>query len=89
MPNNPTNDPYQGSGTEPSRQFITIAPSDVTALAQAIRGLYIGGAGNVTVKGGDGVSVVFTAVPVGTTLPIVPTFIMATGTTATLMIGLT
>jgi hypothetical protein len=83
-----TTDPYAGSGNEPAREMFTVVPSDGVALAKIPRGLYVGGLGDVTVKDQAGTSVVFKAVPVGTVLPICPSFIMATGTTATLMIGL-
>jgi hypothetical protein len=81
-------DPYAGSGNEPAREMFTVAPSDAVALTKIPRGIYVGGTGDVVVKDHLGTSVTFKAVPVGTVLPICPTFIMATGTTATLMVGL-
>lgn len=84
----PSTDPFAGSGSEPARKFLTIVTSDGVDVASPIRGLYVGGTGDVTAIDHAGTSVVFKAVPVGTTLPICPKRIMATGTTATLMIGL-
>jgi hypothetical protein len=51
-------------------------------------GIYVGGAGNVSVVMEDGSTVTFTAPPVGTILPIRVKRVRATGTTATLLIGL-
>ena len=64
-----------------------IVPSD-TALNGG-SAIYVGGAGNVTVNmQGDGSLVTFTAVPVGTILPVAFQRVRATLTTATLMVGL-
>lgn len=84
----PSTNPFAGSGSEPARQFFTIAPNDATDLPSVPRGVYVGGAGDIVATGHDGVDVTFKAVPVGTTLPISPKRIKATLTTATLMIGL-
>lgn len=50
--------------------------------------IYVGGAGNVAVTMESGDVVTFTAPPVGTVLPIRVSRVMATNTTATLLIGL-
>lgn len=63
-----------------------ITPSDATL--QAFRALYIGGTGTVTLIDESGASVLFSAIPVGTYLWIGGTKVMATGTTATLIVGL-
>lgn len=65
---------------------FAVTPSD--ASTQRAKALYIGGAGAVAVKTEDGTSVVFSAVPVGSILPIKTTQILSTGTTATLILGL-
>lgn len=67
---------------------IVIVPSD-TVSQGTFRGLYVGGAGNVTMIGLDGASVLFASVPAGTVLNVGFTKIMATGTAATLMTGIT
>lgn len=66
--------------------YKTAVPSD--SSPQNCRAIYVGGAGDVTIKGKDGNTVLFKAPPVGTILPLVldGEFLMATGTTATLMI---
>jgi hypothetical protein len=70
-----------------SAQAVTT--SDTTPVN--CRAIYVGGAGNVAVKTTkDATAVTFTAPPVGTILPIMIDggFIMATNTTATLLVAL-
>jgi hypothetical protein len=57
------------------------------ATGGKINALYIGGAGNVVVRTLSGRTITFTAVPVGTILPIQCERVM-NATTATLIIGL-
>ena len=74
---------------DPARTAFAVTPSDSTVI-QA-RGLYVGGTGAVAVvMEGDGAptAVTFSAVPVGTILPIRVTKVMSTNTTATLIVGL-
>lgn len=66
-----------------------ITPTDVAAtIFGPVRRVYIGGAGNVQLVTPQGNSVLFTAVPAGTTLEVAATRIAATGTTATALVGL-
>jgi len=67
---------------------VAIVPHD-TVSQGTFRTLYIGGTGAVSLVGLDGVAVVFSAVPAGTQLKVGFTRINATGTTATLMVGIT
>jgi hypothetical protein len=67
---------------------IPVTTSDATSFASgACKWLYVGGAGNITAIVG-GVAVLFTAVPVGSLLPIAATRVNATATTATAMVAL-
>lgn len=50
-------------------------------------GLYVGGAGDVTVKGGDGNNITFSSVPAGTIIPMQVIQVRATSTTATSIVG--
>ena len=76
------------SGSDPAGDAAAVTPSDSTRL-NGVRGLYVGAAGNVAVKFDRNATVVtFTAVPVGTILPISVVTVMATGTTATGIIAL-
>jgi hypothetical protein len=69
---------------------VAVTTSD-TALISC-RAIYVGGAGNVTVNPSQtgGTSVTFTAPPVGSIIPfeLNQGRIMATGTTATLLVAL-
>lgn len=84
-----------------ARFAAVISPSDTVAVAIGPGGTYakslwIGGTGAVTVitaadqsNGGLGTPVLISAVPAGTLLPIQVRAVMATGTAATLIVGLT
>lgn len=66
-----------------------VTPSDATPLTQATRGLWIGGAGNVSVKmAGDNETVLFSGIAAGTLLPIRVRQVLNAGTTATLIVAL-
>lgn len=70
--------------TVPLAAGITTLPTNDIGC----KGIYVGGAGDVTVKSRNGNLATFTAVPVGTTLDVMPEYVMATDTTATLMVAL-
>jgi hypothetical protein len=78
---------YKFAPVAPSFKAVAITTSDATVIP-VTRGIYVGGAGNVTVRMEDGGTVLFTAVPVGTTLNLAVDMIMATGTTATALVAL-
>lgn len=65
-----------------------ITPSDSVDFPEGAAGggIYVGGAGNVSMVFGSTV-VTFTAVPAGTRLPFAPTRINASLTTATLIVA--
>ena len=69
---------------------FAITPSDTTGIN--CRAIYVGGAGNVAINTSvaGGTAVTFTAPPVGSIIPIGLDNgrVMATNTTATLLIGL-
>lgn len=79
---------YASSNLAVAISAFAITPSDTVAFTRRARYLYIGGLGNVSVQTLDGTAVVFTAVPVGTLLPIECLRVNATGTTATALVGL-
>ncbi len=72
--------------TSPANIWNLITPSDVTVLA-SIRTLFIGGAGVVVLEDANGNTESFT-VQDGQILPVAPMKVLATGTTATNIIGL-
>ena len=75
------------ASTDPAQDAVAVSPNDTTRL-NGVRGLYIGGAGNVVVKmDRNTTAVTFTAVPVGTILPVSAVIVMTT-TTATNIIAL-
>jgi len=73
-------------GSARSGQEVT--PHDTTALSGKTRGLYVGGAGDVTVTMHNGSDLTFVGVPAGTILPIVVTHVKSTGTDATDIVAL-
>lgn len=65
-----------------------ITTSDATLQAGGkFDAVYVGGAGNITLFTG-GAAILFTAVPVGSILPVAGTRVNATGTTATALVAL-
>jgi hypothetical protein len=81
--------PYNARGLSNYGQATAIVPAD-GADQGVFQGLYIGATGDVTVTLAGmtaGTSVLFKAVPIGI-LPVQFTRVWATGTTATLMLGL-
>jgi hypothetical protein len=64
-----------------------VTKSDVTVLEPTVGGLWVGGAGAVTVKMLDGSTQTFSAVPAGTRLPVVCTQVL-NATVATLIVAL-
>lgn len=59
-----------------------VTPSDSADLSDVTRGIYVGGAGDLTVAM-SGTNVTISGVTSGTFLPIRATRVLATGTTAT------
>lgn len=69
--------------TWPGYNLIAVTPSDATVFSPAVRQLYIGTAGNVTVETDQGSTVTFVSVLGGTYLgPFFIKKIKSTGTTA-------
>ena len=72
----------------PAVDAFAITPNDGTDLSNVTRYIYVGGAGAIALITVNGETVTFSAVPVGTVLPIRAARVKATGTTATLLIGM-
>jgi hypothetical protein len=80
---------FSAAEAAPAKSWRVITPSDTVNMAAGCRGIYVGGAGNVTLIGEDNVTpITFTAVPVGTFMPCGARRVMATNTTATLLVAL-
>ncbi len=79
----------RAAATKPAANAMAVTPSDSADLGTPVRGLYIGGAGDLKVKMDEGEQVVtFVAVPAGSLLPISVDRVYATDTTATNIIAL-
>lgn len=72
----------------PAAHGFAVTPNDSTTLAETTRALYVGSAGAIAVLMASGASITFPGVPAGTMLPVRVTKVMATGTSATDIIGL-
>jgi hypothetical protein len=72
----------------PSNKAVAITPSDTTDLT-GVRAIYVGGTGALAVRlaRDPTTTITFSAVPVGTTLELRVTRVMA-ASTATLLVGL-
>lgn len=66
-----------------------ITPSNDTDLAVNAAGIYVGVTGDVKLITEQGTTLTFKAVPAGTVVPMDTRRVLATGTTATVLIGLT
>lgn len=73
---------------DPAVYAAAITPHDTNDLAYDIRAIYVGGAGDIALITTGGSAVTLSAVPAGSILPIRASRIKATGTTATLIVGL-
>jgi hypothetical protein len=84
----------QSTGMFAAKKGVVITPADNTRI-ETTRAVYVGGAGNLTVKFADntapataGGTVLISGIPAGTILPISVNCINSTSTTATLIVGL-
>lgn len=72
----------------PARAAATITPHDTNPLTPGARGIYVGTAGDITMRTpDDSADVVFKNVPVGI-FPVRPAYVRLTGTTASNLIAL-
>lgn len=69
-----------------ARNAVAVTKSDSTVLTNVI-GLFVGGAGAVTVETAAGDTVLFSAVPAGAIIPLVVTKVKSTGTDATAIVA--
>ena len=79
---------HSGAEAAPATHWRAVTTSETVNLPGGCRGIYVGGAGNVVAIGDDNTAQTFTAVPVGTFMPIGPKRINLTNTTATLLLAL-
>jgi hypothetical protein len=74
----------------PATYGFAVTPHDTNELAAVTRGIWVGGAGDLSVVLADNEStaILISAVPAGTLLPLRARIIKNASTTATLIIGL-
>jgi hypothetical protein len=87
-----TTDPFASAADSPiapAELCFAIEPSDVTGLPQATKAIYVGGAGDVTVRTVRAdADVTFRNVPAGSILDIRVNAVRASGTSATDLVAL-
>lgn len=72
----------------PAENAFAVTPNDSSDLAHVTRGLWVGGAGNISVDlNGGQTAVLFSGVPAGTLLPLAVTRVRSTNTTASLIVA--
>lgn len=85
-------DRYEGTSDSlvaPARFIFSILPDDAADLLRATKAIYVGVAGDLTLKAvGSPDDVVFTNVAAGTILPVRVQAVRASGTTAGSLVGL-
>ena len=84
-------DPWGGreSGvTEPAYNAFAITPHNSTNFTTSVRGIYVGGAGNVVVVMHDDAAITFVGAAAGSILPVRAKRVNSTSTTATSLVGL-
>lgn len=74
--------------TAPAEDCFAITPHDTNAMASVVRGIYVGGAGNITIITPKGTTVALNGALAGTVLAVRATHVKSTGTTATSLVGL-
>jgi hypothetical protein len=80
---------FQGGLQTPTRNSFVITPSDTNELPFVTRAIYVGGTGDITLRLADDTgSQIIKAVAVGSMLPLRVRQVFATGTGATLLVGL-
>lgn len=75
------------SSVSSAKSAAAITKNDTTLIGLT-RGLFVGGAGAVTVRMANGANVTFAAVPAGCVLPICCDRVLSTGTDATSIVAL-
>jgi ethanolamine utilization microcompartment shell protein EutS len=79
---------YLTSLEGPAIGVLVITPSNTANLAGSPRAIWVGGAGDVAVEMIDGSTGVLAGILAGTLMPVRVRKVLATGTTATGLVGL-
>ncbi len=81
-------DSHTRSLTSPPENGTAVIPDNSTDLVHVTRAIYVGGGGDLALRLLDGTDLVFANVAAGSLLPIRAARVLATGTTATRIVGL-
>ena len=85
----PDNFDNQNPGlTAPASDGFAITPNDGADLGRVPRAIFVGGAGAIALVTKAGTTLTFSGLTAGTVLPVRAKRVLATGTTATGLIGL-
>lgn len=77
------------SDSDPAIGGIAVTPHDSTVIAvPRVRGLWVGGAGNLSLLMGNGTTILLEGVLAGSLIPVNVKRVNATNTTATLIVAL-
>lgn len=80
--------PISTADTAPATTAFAISPHDTAPLAQIVKGIYVGGAGQVTLRPlHASADVVYRNLPDSSYIAIRASHVRATGTTATFLVG--
>lgn len=79
---------YRGGITAPASHGAALVPSDSTALTRSTRAIYVGTAGDLSVRLVSGDEVTLSGVIAGMIYPMRVSHVLATGTTAGGLVGL-
>jgi hypothetical protein len=74
--------------TSPPEHGQAVVPSDGADLGHVTRALFVGSGGDLAVRLQDGTALTFANVPAGALIPIRVARVLATGTTASQILGL-
>lgn len=81
-------DSHTRSLTSPPENGTEVIPDDAVDLTHVTRAVYVGGSGDLAVRLPDGTDLTFANMSAGALLPIRAVRVLATGTTATRIVGL-
>ena len=79
---------HASSLTAPARDGFAVTPNEASDLPDVTRALYVGGPGHLVLMLQAGATVTLSNVPSGSLLPLRVRRILATGTSATAIVGL-
>lgn len=80
---------FADSPQAPATRAVAVSPHDGNALSDIPKALYVGGGGDLMLRGiNDSADQLWKAVPTGTILPFRAQYVRATGTSATQILAL-